>query len=91
MSGTNIGPMKAIEHWTENDTPFLSHGKQSHWPIGGSGRAMSKKGTAKGLMGSDRDGIKHKVRGSAIMAIKSRASAKKAAYRSGGKTKKASP
>lgn len=89
MSGTNIGPMRAMEHWGKKDTPFLSNGKQSHWPSGGSGYAMSKKGMKKGIPGSDRDGIKRKVRGSAIMAIKARISARKAAYHAGGKTKKA--
>lgn len=88
--GTNIGPMKAMEHWSEKDTPKLHQGKQSHWPVGGSGYAMSKKGMKKGIPGCDRDGIKRKVRGSAISAIKARIRARKAAYHAGGKTKKAS-
>lgn len=84
--GTNIGPMRAMEHWTEKETPSLSRGKQSHWPVGGSGRAMTKAAMKKW---GDGDGIKRKQRGSAIMAIKSRIRARKAAYHAGGKTKKA--
>lgn len=82
MSGTNIGPWIAMEHWTEKETPSLNHGKQSHWPVGGSGRAMTKKGMKSW---GDRDGIKRKVRGSAIMAINARIRASKAAYHAGGK------
>lgn len=85
MSGTNIGPMLLSQHWTEKETPGIINGHQTHWPLGGSGRAMSRKGTAKGLPGSDRDGIKRKVRGIAIAAIKARISQRKASYRKGAK------
>lgn len=88
--GTNIGPWRAMEKWSDKETPSVHGGHQTHWPVGGSGRAMSIKGMKKGIPGSDRDGIKRKVRGSAIMAIKSRIRARKAAYHAGGKTKKAS-
>lgn len=78
--GTNIGPMRLMEHWTEKDTPKLHQGKQSHWPIGGSGRAMSIDGMRKGIPGCDRDGIKRKVRAQSITAIKARDKARRDAY-----------
>lgn len=83
--GTNIGPMRLSMHWTAKETPGIVNGHQTHWPVGGSGYAMSKKGMKKGIPGADRDGIKRKQRGSAIMAIKSRIRAKKMAYHAGGK------
>lgn len=86
MSGTNQGPMRLMQHWSEKDTPSIMSGHQTHWPVGGSGYAMSKKGMK--AWSCDSDGIRRKVRGSAIMAIKARNAKRKATYRKGGQKAK---